>query len=371
MGIWNPTEAPIRATVWVNELRLSRAVQDAGYAGYVDLNLEAPSLLRTSISYSGSGPFFRQLSGDPNYQDDATLSVFTTLELGRVAPEDWGISIPVTVTHTDLTQDPTFLSQSDVRTDRLPGLRKSGLSETRFEVGLRKTTPLGNRLLDPIVTGLSLRAGYSRSRISTTTLVSKGSGMDARAEFSSEVESRDLPLFPGFARSVVRVLLPASAEERVLGARFRWSPERIRFGTLYTNREREAFRYEQILLLPQDSLVTPTLSPREALETTAQVSFRPLDPLTAELTFFSVRDLLSPGDAIQDPLVHPLLEEERWGLGSMDLGWETNRNLSTRIGFRPELSSWLSTDFSVTTVYASDRNPALLERAVLGTDTLL
>jgi len=371
MGIWNPTDSPLLATtVWVNELRLSRAQRDVGYAGYLDLELEASRLLRTSVSYSGRGPFFRQLSGEPTYQDDAALSVHSTLEMGRVVPESWGISLPVTVAFTRLSQDPTFLAQSDVRADRLPGLRETGMAETRVEVGFRKVTPVGNRVLDPVLDGLSLRAGYSRSRVSTTTLESSGSGMDARAEFFRELESRDVPLVPGAAEGIVRSLLPGGMEEALLQARLRWTPERIRLGTFYSSRDRESYRFEQIISLPGDGMVAPTLSPQKALESTAHVSFRPLAPLSADMTFFSVRDLLSSREAVRDTAVRVLLDGERRKAGPLDLGWETSRNLQTRFGLRPTLASWLRTDFTMATDYSTDRNPALVERMVLGSDTV-
>ncbi len=371
MGIRNPTDAPLHATtVWVNEFRLSRAQRDVGYAGYVDLELEASRFLRTSVSYSGQGPFFRQLSGEPTYQDDATLSVHSTLDVGRAMPEEWGIDLPVTVAHTRMSQDPTFLSQSDVRAGGLTGLRETGMRETRVEVGLRKLTPVGNRALDPVLDGLSLRAGYSRNQVSTTTLESASSGMDARADYVRELDVRELPLIPEALEGVVRTLLPRGMEEALLGTRLRWAPERIRLGTFYSRREREAYRFEQILAMPGDNLVTPTLSPREALETTAHVSFRPLTPLTAEVSFFSIRDLLDPRDVIRNPGVQRLLEEERWRAGFLDMGWETNRNLHTRFGFRPTLAAWLRTDFTMGTEYLTDRNPALVEEMILGPDTL-
>lgn len=371
LGIWNPSDVPIRGTVWVNELRLGRAVQDPGYAGYLNAELEAPELLRASLNYGGQGPFFRQLSGDATFQNDSHLSFHSTLEVGRMAPEDWGVSIPVSVSHTRFGQEPTFLPQSDLRVDRLRGLRSSGVSDTRVEVAFHKTTPVGVPVLDPILEGLTLRAGYSRNRITTTTLESEGSGMDARAEYASEIEPRDVGLVPGFAEGVIRAVLPEPLEGAVLGARLRWTPERFRFGTLYTRRDQESYRFEQILKRPEDSLVTPTRSPREALETTAQVSFRPLNPLTADLTFFSIRDLLPSAEAVLDPAIQPVLERERWGLGPLDLGWETNRNLRTRIGFRPALAGWLRTDFVLSTDYTSDRSGALVERIPAGSDTLL
>ena len=371
IGVWNPGQGPVQGTIWVNELRLGNAVQDPGYAGYVDVDLAAPNLFRASLSYSGEGPFFRQLTNEASYQEDNRLAFHSSLELGRVAPEGWGVSIPVSVTHTQTGQDPTFLAQSDLRADRVPGLRPSGASDTRVEVAIRKTTPVGNRILDPILDGLRLRAGYNRNQLSTTTLESEGSGMDARAEYLKDVEAREVDFVPGFAEGIVRAILPSRMEAAALAARLRWTPERILLGTLYARREQEAYRFEQILRLPSDALVTPTLSPREALETTAQVSFRPLSPLSAEMTFFSVRDLLPPSDLVQDSALYPILEEERWGAGPLDLGWETSRNLRTRFGFNPSLASWLRTDFVLSTDYTSDRSAALVKRVPVGPDTLL
>jgi hypothetical protein len=169
----------------------------------------------------------------------------------------------------------------------------------------------------------------------------------------------------------VRALLPRHWEESLLDARLRWTPEQIRMGTLFTRRDRESFRFEQIFARPEDSAVTSTRSPVEGLESTAQVGFRPLEAVTAELTFFSVRDLLSPEDATRDPRMQPVLEEERAGIGPIDLGWETNRVLRTRLGLRPSLASWLRTDLAVSSDYSSDRNAALAEEVVVGFDTVL
>ena len=108
--------------------------------------------------------------------------------------------------------------------DRLDRLRKTETKETRVEVGLRKTTPIGNRILDPVLDGLALRAGYSRTRVATATLESEGSGVDARVEYLKEIGVRDIDLVPAFAEGVVRALLPKAWEESLLGARLRWTP---------------------------------------------------------------------------------------------------------------------------------------------------
>jgi hypothetical protein len=194
--------------------------------------------------------------------------------------------------------------------------------------------------------------------------------LDARAEYLMDIDPREVALIPGFAQGAVRAILPRFWEEAILGSRLRWTPDRVRMGTLFTRRDREAYRFEQILALPADSAVTPTLSPVEALETTAQIDYRPLRAVSAALTFFSVRDLLSPEEAIQDSLVRPALKEERANLAGLDLGWETNRILRSQFGLNPSLATWLRTDFSVTTDYTSDRSAALADRLIVGPDTM-
>lgn len=371
MGVWNAGSLPLEGVVWVNDLRLDQPLRDTGLAGFLNMDLDAPGLFSTSVSYSGRGPFFRQLQGDPTFQGDASFSIHSRLEMGRVVPEGWGISLPVTVSHTDFSQEPTFLSQSDVRVDQVQGLRRTGTEETRIEVGFQKTTPTGNGLLDPILDGLNLRAGYSRTQVSMTTLESSGSGVDARAEYFKEVPSRDVKLIPGFAEGMVRALVPRGWEESLLEARLRWTPRQIRLGTLFSRQRRTAYRFEQILAQPGDTAVTPTRSPLEALESTAQVDFLPLEAVSFDVSFHSVRDLLSPQKAIRDSEVQPLLAKERARLLGVDLGWETRRSLRTRLGLRPTLASWLRTDLTVATDYASDRNAALVERLYLGPDTLV
>jgi hypothetical protein len=74
---------------------------------------------------------------------------------------------------------------------------------------------------------------------------------------------------------------------------------------------------------------------------------------------------------VQDTLLQPLLERERWQQGFFDLGWEIARNLRTRLDFRPSLAAWFRTDFSLATDYTSDRNAQLVGLVPMVGDTLL
>ncbi|MCK5650049.1 MAG: hypothetical protein KAJ42_01670, partial [Gemmatimonadetes bacterium] len=361
LGVLNEDDLPASGEIWINEFRLSGAVRDPGMAGYLSLDLSAAEVLTSRVTISGRGAFFRQLEAEPSYLDDRVVAVNSTLQLGRFAPSEWGVSLPLVVSHSEADQDPTFLSKSDVRGDQIPGLRETSSSRTRVDLSFRKDTPASNAVLGALLGGFDLRVGYSRARSSTVTLENESDGVDARVGYNRDLPRRDLPVVPGFLGGIVRALLPESMENSVLDGRVRWTPERLSVDSYYFRQEHEALRYEQILLGPEDVLVVPTLSPRRGMESTAAVAFRPFEALTADVSYHSIRDLLAPEKAVRDPLVQALLQEERLELGPLDLGWETNRRLQTRFGFRPRLTSWLRTDLSVATLYSSDRNATLVE----------
>lgn len=362
LGVLNAGDAPVRGELWINELRLGDAVQDPGFAGTLNVDLQASDFVSANLSVTGRGALFRQLEGDPPYQTDQGFNLNATAQLGRFAPAGWGIDVPLTVSHGRSDQLPTFLAQSDVRADRLEGLRETGSQRTRVGVSFRKRTPSANPWLGLLVDGLDLRLGYSTSSTSTITTTGDAKGVDAHAGYSKQLEPRTTPLVPGFLQPVIRAVLPAFLEQPLLGARVRWNPESIAFGTSYFQQESRAFRYEQILRLPGDTAVVPTLSPREGLDSNLRISLRPFESLNAELEFRSDRDLLRPEQVVRDSTIHPLLAAERARLAGLDMGWETGRNVRAQLGYRPRLAAWLDAGLNLSTSYNTDRNATYVER---------
>ncbi|MBI4540533.1 MAG: cell surface protein SprA [Gemmatimonadetes bacterium] len=362
LAVLNAGEAPVRGEIWVNELRLADAVEDAGFAGHVNVDLQAAEFLTGNLSFTGRGALFRQLEGNPAYQRDQGLNLSSTAQLDRLLPAAWGIDLPLSLSHSSSGQLPTFLNQSDVRADRLEGLRETQGRRTRVGLSFRKRTPSVNPWVGWLADGLDLRFGYSTSSTSSIASTSDARGVDASVGYARQLEPRTVPVVPGFLAAVLRAVLPGFLERSLLGARLRWNPESVSFGTSYFQQEARSFRYEQILKLPGDSAVAPTLSPREGLSSNARVSFRPFESLTTGFELTSDRDLLSPEQTVKDSTVHPLLAAERRRLAGLDLGWETGRNLRTQLGYRPELASWLLTSVDVSTSYTMDRNAAYVDR---------
>ena len=254
------------------------------------------------------------------------------------------------------SQAPVLLANSDVRADQIEGLRDTEAKRTRVGVSLRKRTRTANPLLSLVIDGLGARASYASAEGSTVTTESSSGTLDAGVDWFREPASREVGLVPAFARGFVRRLLPGFLEDKVADARLRVTPERLSWGASYFEQDSRVFRFERIIYADDDDQAVATLAPREFVQMAAGVRFRPLQPLTADVSLLTTRDLLSPGEAAADPVVQRLIAEERARVAGVDLGWETGRTLRTSYAFRPSIISWLQNDFDWTTVYQSERN---------------
>jgi len=371
VGIWNEGELPTSGEVWINELRLGGGVRDPGYAGALNLELDAGGLISSRLSLTHRGSLFRELNREASYLDDQALALNTTISLDRFTPEEWGLEVPLTVSWGREGQDPTFLDRSDIQADRLRGLRETGSNRTRVTLGFRKRTPTGNPLLGIFLDGLDARLGYGDVRSGTVTSEATSRSVDAGVAYRRTLEPRTIPILPDAVLGFTDLLLPDALQDRLEDVRIRWSPERITFSSTYLNQESEVTRYDQILLLPGDDEIRPTRAPREVVESVAEVAFRPIPSLGAEVALLTGRDLLDPEAATGDPGLRPVLASQRSSLGGVDLGWETSRSLRTRLDFQPRFTSWLRTGANWSTRYLSDRNAGYLRRTVTQGDTLL
>ena len=363
MGVWNEGGFPTAGEVWINEMRLSSPFRDAGTASHLALDVDASDVWTTHLAVSSRGSLFRQLAENPTFQGDRIINVGSTFNLDRMAPADWGVEIPVTVTHVRSDQDPQFLAGSDIRADNIRNLREPGSRRTRVEVAFRKRTPAANPVIGLLLDGLEVRAGYFTA--SSTTITSEGSaaGVDGYVGYGRAVGRRDFGIVPGFLKPVLRWLLPRAWEDTVVDSRFRWSPERLSFGGSYARSRQRALRFDQILEQVADSLVEPTRSPRESLEGAFEIDFRPFETFSAQADLVSVRDLLDAAKTVVDPAVQDLLSEERLKLVEVDLGWETDRIVRTRMSYEPRFGDWIRTTLGWQTFYSSHRTGTFVDRS--------
>lgn len=370
LGVVNETGTEISGELWIDELRLGGGIRDAGVVAAFDAELEGGDFLRSRVSYSRRGGFFRQLRSGPSFRDERSVDVSTTMHLDRFAPESWGLEAPLSVSYQRDSEIPLFLSRSDVRADRLEGLRTPSFGLARAGFSLRRRST-GDGRWDAVLDGLVLRAGVSRTSVRTITTNSDGAGADLFAGYSTTPARRDVPLFPGWAGSVMRTLLPAFLEDRIAGVRLRWTPESFAMDSELLKRDLSTRRFDRIVQTSADTAVAPREAPRRLLTASARVAMRPVESISAEASLTSGRDLLDLARLSGDPRIRSLLAGERARAAGADIGWEVDRRLATRLAYQPRLAEWARASVRVNTVYASERNAELAGWRVRGADTVL
>src|SRR2546426_10085872 len=92
-GIWRVDSRVFvdQAELWVDDIRLSDVVQDAGFAGAIDVTLTAANVADVAVSVSRRDAQFRQLGEDPRYVADNAASVAGHPRLGRGFSQRGGV----------------------------------------------------------------------------------------------------------------------------------------------------------------------------------------------------------------------------------------------------------------------------------------
>lgn len=374
LAVYNGGSTPSRGEVWIDDIRLAGAVEDAGFAGRVDIELDAADFLEARVSVGNRGGRFQQLNEDASYLSTGDLSVATTARLGRLAPESWGLEAPLTVSYERTASDPIFLEGSDVPASRLESLRRTSSVRRRVGLVLRKRSPSDNPVLGALIDGMTVRVGYTSAGGSTLRTESDDRSFDGGLSYDRRIGDVGLDIVPGFLEAALRWLLPAAVEEseafdRLSDARLRLTPERLNFAASFHNQQSRSFRFGQILRAPEDAEVAPIVSPRQGLDNRASIRFRPFDALTADLSISSSRDLLEPDRATQIEAERRALAAAAGGVGGVDLGWERRRTVASTMAYRPSITDWLRPSVTYSARFGLDRNPSHIETVALNLDS--
>jgi hypothetical protein len=375
-SVYNRGPGQTNGEVWLNDVRLGGGSKDMGLAGRVGMDLNAGGFLTASAVFAARGGRFRQLNDLATLESRDEMIVNATAELGRFAPEGWGVAMPVTLSYARAGLDPLFLQGTDIRADQLPGLRDTGSSRRRIGVTLRKTTPSDNPVVAALVDGTALRFSHVSISDNTVTSASRLDGVEAAIDVDRPVPDLGFGLMPGFMAAALRWLAPQRVEEslffdRLTGARLRITPERVGFSTGYVGQDARIWRYERVLESPRDLHVAPFESPRRNLEGMARISFRPLESVTARVRLTTGRDILDPARATTLPHEQEALRRAGWELGGIPLGWERDRLLTADASYRPVIADWLRPSMTWTSRFAQRRDPNHLAMTGAGTEAEL
>ncbi|PYP19584.1 MAG: cell surface protein SprA [Gemmatimonadetes bacterium] len=333
-GIWRvKTNVFIdQAELWVDDIRLADVVQETGVAGAVDISLNAADVADLAISVSRRDGQFRQLGENPTYLTDNAANIASTVRVDKFLPQTWGLAVPVTFSHTIAASDPFYLTNTDIRADALPGLRRPHATSSTYTFSARRVrrSPrgLGRLVIDPLSISGAFNTGGSRSEL-------------AQATGSSYGVNLDWTLIPG-ARTV-----------RFAGANLRLNPTALSFRSGFAGSDAQRFTFT--VPIPRiDDTLPPSLSKTRLWRNVGRVDLVPLGGFQLSVEAASTRDLREYGDSTT---MGRLLQQERETFLGKDVGVETQRSLTSSFNLTPRIGAWLRPRFSAISGFNFTRDP--------------
>ncbi len=352
------TVAISQAELWVDDIRLTDVVADAGIAGAIDIRLSVADFADVTVTHLQKSDRFRRFGENPTFTTDAATSVRSTVRLDKLMPETWGLSAPLSVQHTRSSIDPLFISRGDVRGDAVSGLRKPEGSTTAVELSIRRTkrggTLLERMLLDPLSVTARRQSGQAATELTTSGTTNR----QLDVSYSNLAGSRSFRAVPqflvNFVNSLPRWIRDSDFGRALRTSRIRWNPYQFRFSSTLTNNVTDRFTFRVPVEVPGDSVLKPLTSVVHTWRTSAGVELRPFNTLVARADYSTVRDLQRYGNSTA---VGRLLRRERQSLLGRDVGFERARRLQTAVNIAPVIGGWIAPRFFFGSTFSLARDP--------------
>ncbi|HJU74986.1 MAG TPA: cell surface protein SprA, partial [Gemmatimonadaceae bacterium] len=313
--------------LWVDDMRLADVERATGFAGAVGFSVSAGDVATLRINASKRDPNFRQLNEAATFLTSNDVEIGTTLRLDKLFPNSLGLALPLTVTYTNATIDPEFLTRSDLRGSAVTGLRTPRTSLTTYSLRVQRETPLAGPWYAPIANGLAVQGTYRHAGHRTEFLDGSAHGSEAGLDYF-------------FVTS-----------DSTRG----WLPNGIRLGSTWFA---DADRRRTFLhpgAAPQ-SLSAPVRSENNLWRTSGALELRPSSFVTARVEVASLRDLRDYGDSTA--LVRAAAGA-RDDVAGMDVGLERERTLRTTVTVAPWPvgGGWLRPRAEAVSTYDMRRDP--------------
>jgi hypothetical protein len=341
------------AELWVDDIRLDRPVSEAGTALAFDARLAASDVGTLNASYSRQDGQFRQINTEPTYRTSGTLQLNSSWQLDRFLPTSLGITLPVSVSYVRNDVNPELLTGSDLRGDRLAGLRRPQSSTIAYNVALRRTQRgtswLSRGLVDPLTITASLIRGRSQTELSSAR--SDASTMLVSYNLQMERRGPRLPL-GGLVRGLPKWIRESEAGKGLQAARLSLVPSNVRWSSGLTREQGDYSSFAVPIARPSDVLVAPTRSLSHLWRNSAGLNWQPLGMLGLTGDLISTRDLrVYPDSTALGRLAYA---ERRFLLG-VPVGVERDRTLTTSLRLTPRVTSWLRPRFTTNSNFLLSR----------------
>jgi len=265
--------------------------------------------------------------------------VSSAFHLEKLLPASLGLSMPFTVNYTSTSEQPFYVSQSDLQADAVQGLRTPRSAATAVTFSLRRTKQSTGSAWSPIINNLALNTAY-------TTGVSRSEYEDGNAK----------SFVVGLDFNLSRALAPEIS---------RWSPTELHLTSVYTNGhdDRVAFLKPAIAF---DDTARAVLGRTRTWQNGSSLVFHPFKAASVRWDITSVRDLRGYGT---DSPLGLVAASDRDHVFGTDAGLERERAMQAGINISPPISAWFRPRLDFGTSYNMLRDPNTLSFAREGDST--
>jgi hypothetical protein len=345
------------AELWVDDIRLSRVVNDVGYAGALSLHVAAADVGTLDLQATRRDAQFRQLGEDPSYVTTNQLSLGTTIRLERLGLDRLGLTAPLAVRLDQSSSDPYLLGGTDVLAAPIAGLRRPRSSQTSYSLALRRARRGTLWWQRWFVDNLGLTASLANG--STTTQLSQSATTlsTVSADYSVLPAEKSVRYVPGFLIGLLRALPLIGRADFVKAldrSRLRWSPVAVRLSSGLSNARADVETFRVPIATLSDTLATSLHTTTAALRNQASVQLRPLESAALSVNYVDTRDLKDYGDSTS---IGALTRQSGRRLLGLNMGFVRERSLGTVFSYAPTLFSWLRPRFTSTSSFAMTRDP--------------
>jgi hypothetical protein len=343
--------------LWVDDIRLAEVEDTPGWAGAVNLNVAAADLLTLTVSALRRDGNFRQLGENPSYVTTNAFSWAAQVRLERLGLERLGLIVPFSVRADRASQDPAFLTGTDVVAAGLPGLRTPELRNSAYSIALRRSRRGARWWQKAFTDNLALAGNWSTGHARTELSSSTSRVSDMRADYLVGPRDVGFRWMPGFLRDLLGGLPPrlrnADVVRGLRDGRLRASPTRISLssGITRTSSDRASFRVP--IETPLDS-AQPVASTMASFRTVAGLDLRPFNAVNLGFAATWDRDLKDYGDSTT---VAAVASASRQTFLGMNVGFLRQHALGSRLTWNVPLAAWLRPRFSWSSDYRLSRDP--------------
>jgi len=183
VGLRNMTDEWISGEIWLDELRLSGVKKNRGVAMRLTSRFSLADIANTSFTYSRKDANFHVLQQRlGTNQTGENFSLNTNVQIHKLLPKSWGISIPVNLSMTNVTNTPKYFPGSDILVNEgaAPDSVLTKSTGMNFSTSLTKSSKSDNKIvkytLDKLKPSFSASRSFSSNEINKEVLNEKYSG---------------------------------------------------------------------------------------------------------------------------------------------------------------------------------------------------